>query len=64
MTGSERTAGPRNSTQPTTAAERMPSWLLREFVGTLFEPLLRGALWLFMHLLLAIKIAFVKVFLS
>jgi hypothetical protein len=40
-------------------------WIVTEFVADLiFAPLVRGVLWLFLHLALAIKIAFIKVFLS
>ena len=47
------------------SAQPRPSWLELLLVGEfIFAPLVRGALWLFMHLLLAIKIAFVTIFLS
>jgi hypothetical protein len=46
-------------------AQPKPTWLEREVVCDLFfAPLVRGAIWLFMHLLLWIKLAFIKVFLS
>ena len=40
-------------------------WLVREIVADfVIAPLVRGVIWLFLHLALAIKIAFIKVFLS
>ena len=45
--------------------ETSEPWLVREIVAEfVFAPIVRGAGWLFLHLVLAIKIAFIKVFLS
>jgi hypothetical protein len=56
---------PRKQPRAAAPAEAKPSWLEREIVGDfIFAPLARGAVWLFLHLLLAIKLAFIKIFLS
>ena len=45
--------------------EESRPWIVTEFVADLiFAPLVRGVLWLFLHLALAIKVAFIKIFLS
>lgn len=45
--------------------EASKPWLVWEIVAEfVFVPIVRGAGWLFLHLVLAIKVAFIKLFLS
>ena len=65
MTGSERMAEAPKTPRIAASVQPKPSWLEREIVGEfIFAPLVRGALWLFLRLVLAVKVAVIAVFFS